>query len=99
MIRDVVKVGTRRPWLETDARDDRNCLRRSVPDGKRIAAGDPSKKRVMLWNARTGALERTLRTGRLSLVRRFFAGQQGLVVGGQKGITRSGDPLEVKTGS
>jgi WD40 repeat protein len=33
------------------------------PDGKRIAAVNPGKKTVKVWNAETGALERTLNTG------------------------------------
>src|SRR5262249_13390806 len=48
--------------------------------------GDPSRKAVYLWNARTGALERTLRTGEAqpwSLA--FSPDGKTLVVGGQMG--------------
>jgi WD40 repeat protein len=54
------------------------------PDGKLVAAGDPSKKTVKLWNAATGALERTLSTGKTqpwSLA--FSPDGKTLVIGGQ----------------
>jgi WD domain, G-beta repeat/Sigma-70, region 4/WD40-like Beta Propeller Repeat len=54
------------------------------PDGKLVAAGDPSKKTVTLWNAATGALERTFPTGKTqpwSLV--FSPDSKTLVIGGQ----------------
>jgi WD40 repeat protein len=61
------------------------------PDGKQLAAGDPSRKAVYLWNAGSGALERTLRTGEAqpwSLA--FSPDSKTLAVGGQKG-DRSGE--------
>jgi WD40 repeat protein len=59
------------------------CLALS-PDGRLIAAGDPSTKAVKLWNAATGALERTLSTGKTqpwSLA--FSPDGKALVIGGQ----------------
>jgi RNA polymerase sigma factor (sigma-70 family) len=55
------------------------------PDGKRVAAGNPSKKTVELWNAATGAHERTLDTGVAQPWYLAFAPDGStLVVGGQK---------------
>jgi WD40 repeat protein len=55
------------------------------PDGKLLAAGDPGKKTVMLWNAGTGALARTLETGEVQPWSVAFSPDgKGLVVGGQK---------------
>jgi RNA polymerase sigma factor (sigma-70 family) len=56
-----------------------------APDGKLVAAGDFSKKTVLLWDAGTGALKRTLQTGEVqpwSLV--FSPDSKTLIVGGQK---------------
>jgi WD40 repeat protein len=55
------------------------------PDGKLVAAGDPSNKSVKLWNAETGSLERTLDSGEAqpwSVV--FSPDGKTLVVGGLK---------------
>jgi RNA polymerase sigma factor (sigma-70 family) len=55
------------------------------PDGKRAAAGDPSKKTVELWNAQTGKLERTLETGEVQPWSMTFSPDgKSLVVGCQK---------------
>jgi len=59
------------------------CLALS-PDGKLVVGGDPSKKAIKLWNAATGALERTLSTGKTqpwSLA--FSPDGKTLVIGGQ----------------
>jgi WD40 repeat protein len=56
-----------------------------APDGKLVAAGDFSNKTVLLWDAGTGALKRTLPTGEVqpwSLV--FSRDSKTLIVGGQK---------------
>src|SRR5260370_18681426 len=53
-------------------------------DGKLVAAGDPGKKTITLWNAATGALERTFPTPKTqpwSLV--FSPDSKTLVIGGQ----------------
>jgi RNA polymerase sigma factor (sigma-70 family) len=87
MIRDVVKVWDAKTLvLKQMLTDDSQlvCVALSA-DGKRIAAGDPSKKRVLLWNARTGALERTLRNGEAQPWSVAFSpDSKTLVVGGQK---------------
>jgi RNA polymerase sigma factor (sigma-70 family) len=55
------------------------------PDGKYVAAGDPSKRTVPLWNAATGVLERTLGTGVAQpWCLAFSPDRKTLVVGGQK---------------
>jgi RNA polymerase sigma factor (sigma-70 family) len=54
------------------------------PNSKLIVAGDPSQKKITLWNAETGALERTVQTGESqpwSLA--FSPDGKALVVGGQ----------------
>jgi WD40 repeat protein len=53
-------------------------------DNKLIAAGDPSRKTVTVWNAKTGALEKTLKTGEAqpwSLV--FSPDSKSLAIGAQ----------------
>lgn len=55
------------------------------PDGKLVAAGNPSEKTIPLWNAETGKLERTLAAGETqpwSLA--FSPDGKALIVGGQK---------------
>jgi RNA polymerase sigma factor (sigma-70 family) len=55
------------------------------PDAKLLAAGDPSKKAVLLWNAATGALVRPLKTGEVETWSLAFSPDgKTLVVGGQK---------------
>src|SRR4029077_14853480 len=55
------------------------------PDVKLVAAGDPSKKTVPLWNARTGALVRTLDTGEAQPWSVAFSPDSKTLVVGQKG--------------
>jgi RNA polymerase sigma factor (sigma-70 family) len=60
------------------------CLALS-PDGQRVAAGDPSKKQVKVWNVGTGKLERTLETGDAQPWSVAFSpDSKTLVIGGQK---------------
>jgi RNA polymerase sigma factor (sigma-70 family) len=55
------------------------------PDGKQVAASDPGKKTVQLWNAETGTLERTLKTGGVQPWSVAYSPDSRLlVVGGQK---------------
>jgi RNA polymerase sigma factor (sigma-70 family) len=88
MIRDVVKVWDAKTLaLKQRLGGDSQlvCVALS-PDGKLVVAGDPSKKMVRLWNAGTGALERTLKIGEAqpwSLA--FSPDGKTLAVGGQKG--------------
>jgi WD40 repeat protein len=88
MIRDVVKIWDAKTLaLKQTLGDDSHlvCVALSA-DGKRVAAADPGKKTVLLWNARTGALERALRTGEAqpwSLA--FSPDSKALVVAGQRG--------------
>jgi RNA polymerase sigma factor (sigma-70 family) len=85
-IHDVVKVWDTNTFaLKLTVGDDSQlvCVALS-PDGKLLAAGDPSKKVVQLWNAGTGARERTLEVGQAqpwSLA--FSPDSQMLIVGGQ----------------
>jgi RNA polymerase sigma factor (sigma-70 family) len=65
MIRDVIKMWDAdtlavRQTLETDGQAV--CVALSA-DGKRVAAGDPGRKLVRLWDAATGAAGPTLKTG------------------------------------
>jgi hypothetical protein len=64
-IRSVVKVWDARTAAlkQTLGEDDSDlvCVAFS-PDGKRVAAGDPAQKTVVLWNTATGKLEQTLPT-------------------------------------
>jgi len=56
------------------------------PDGKLVAAGDPSNKSVELWNPETGSLERALDTGEAQPWSVAFSPDgKSLVVGGQIG--------------
>jgi RNA polymerase sigma factor (sigma-70 family) len=86
-IRAVVKVwDTKTLAVKQVLRGDSQlfCVALS-PDGKRVAAGDPSRRTVKLWNAATGEVERTLSTGEVqpwSVA--FSADSKALVVGGQK---------------
>jgi RNA polymerase sigma factor (sigma-70 family) len=86
-IRDVVKLwdGKTLAWKRTlEGGSQLACIAWS-PNGKRLAAGDPGKKMVMVWNAATGALERTLKTGEAQPWSVAFSRDSNtLVIGGQK---------------
>jgi RNA polymerase sigma factor (sigma-70 family) len=89
LIRSVVKVWDAKTLVVKQTLGDNNSHLVHVafsPDGKRIAASDPSKKKVTLWSAPTGALERAVQTGQAqpwSLA--FSPDSKTLVIGAQKG--------------
>ena len=87
MMRDVVKVWDAKTLaLKQTLRGDSQlvCVALSA-DGKLVAAGDPGKKTVKLWNAGTGALERTLKLGEAQPWSVAFSpDSKVLIVGGQK---------------
>jgi RNA polymerase sigma factor (sigma-70 family) len=87
-IRDVVKVWDAKTLAlrQTLGGDSHLVCLAWSPDGKRVAAGDPGRKSVTLWDAGTGAPERTLRTGAAQPWSVAFSPDgDSLVVGGQKG--------------
>jgi RNA polymerase sigma factor (sigma-70 family) len=87
-MRDVVKVWDAKTLAlrQTLGGDSQLACVAVSPDGKRLAAGDPGKKIVMLWNAETGARERILTTGEAQPWSVAFSPDgKTLVVGGQKG--------------
>jgi RNA polymerase sigma factor (sigma-70 family) len=87
-IRDVVKVWDARTLAlkQTLGGDSQAVCVALSPDGKRVATGDPGRKKVHLWNARTGVLERTLPTGAAQPWSVAFSPDgKTLVVGGQMG--------------
>jgi WD40 repeat protein len=88
MIRDVIKLWDAKTLVLKQTLGDEShmvCVALS-PDGKLVAGGDPSRKTVLLWNAGTGRVERTLRTEEVQPWSVAFS-QDGktLVVGGQRG--------------
>jgi RNA polymerase sigma factor (sigma-70 family) len=92
-IRDVVKVWDAKTLVlkQTLGGNSQAACVALSPDGKRVATGDPGRRRVHIWNGGTGALERTLQTGDAqpwSLA--FSPNGKTLVVGGQKS-DRSGE--------
>jgi WD40 repeat protein len=87
-IHDVVKVWDAKTLAlqQTLGGDSQLVCVAFSPDGKRLAAGDPSKKVVKLWNAETGAPERTLKTGGTQPWSVAFSPDgKALAVGGHKG--------------
>jgi RNA polymerase sigma factor (sigma-70 family) len=85
-IRDVVKLWDAKTLAlkQTLGGDSQLVCVALSPDGKLVAAGDPSKRTVKLWNAGTGALERTLQTGEAQPWSVAFSPDgKTLVVGGQ----------------
>jgi WD40 repeat protein len=86
-IQDVIKVWDAKTLAlkQTLGGDSHLVCLALASDGKRIAGGDPGKKRVQLWNAGTGKLERNLATGEAQPWSVAFSpDSKTLVVGGQK---------------
>jgi RNA polymerase sigma factor (sigma-70 family) len=87
-IRDVIKVWDAKTLafqrtLEGDGQLVRVAL---SADGKWVAAVNPGKKTLNLWNAATGALERTVKTGAAQPWSVAFSpDSKALMVGGQNG--------------
>ncbi len=86
-VRDVVKIWDAKTLAlkQTLGGDPQLVCVALSPDGRRVAAGSPGGKAVRLWNAATGAPERTLPTGDAqpwSVV--FSPDSKVLIVGGQK---------------
>jgi WD40 repeat protein len=88
LIRSVVKVWDAKTLVLKQTLGDNDSQLVHVafsPDGKRLAASDPGKKRVYLWSAGTGVLERTLQSGAAQPWSVAFSPDgKSLVAGGQK---------------